>query len=718
MFQLLAGILHLGQLEFEDELEEEKSAQALNPDDTDIVGEMLGLPGEAIEVAICNRTIAAHGDSCKVPLSSFEAEQNRDALAKSLYSKIFNWICSHINQAISADPEHVAGTIGVLDIFGFEHFEHNSFEQFCINYANEKLQQQFTMDVFKTVLSEYSNEGLALDHVSYSDNDSILQMIEGRMGIISMMNDHIHQPAGTEEALVNKLEREFKKKGSEVDAISFPRTQRTQFTIQHYAGAVNYEVVGFMEKHKDTLLPDLMTLMQDSTIELIQDMYKVVAEPPPTFGNRRRSKASALAQDTLGTQFKNSLKSLMVNIQTTNVHYVRCIKPNKEKSSTIFDKRMVVDQLRSAGVIDAIRISRSVYPNRSTPSEIVDRYGMMLCPSMRAGNSRNTSVAFLKELGWRSPIDYQMGKTMIYFKSGVFEELEAMKSDFFYEEATTIQKLVLGFLARCRFTKLLRSTILVQSIARMWIDRNFYHMIRPAKPVHATSDTPKSSSVTSQGVQHAAGNAIASGARSVSHFSTAATSAFASKKSSFSNFAKKFRPGMHQTPTSSNAVVSEQPPTPGSLHDSIAETLSNHESQLERLTEIKVEKQQVAKDTENIMQRVFEMEARAQRQLDSAQSAMELVPILQTENSDLKRQINDLQFQVTQLQEEHSELKEALHRVQPPGALLNSMTGTESSFQTEDSRSSSHYSDDNSDRSSRTFSSSYSGSDTDRSSFI
>ncbi|OQS02142.1 myosin [Thraustotheca clavata] len=490
LFEVLAGILHVGEVDFV--AKNETTSKVSDPEALAAVADLLGLSTDTISQAFCNRTVVAHRDSVIVPLNVIEAAENRDALAKAIYASLFDWLVKRINEAMSI-PD-AAHQIGVLDIFGFEDFAHNGFEQFCINYANEKLQQKFVQDVFSTVQDEYTREGLVWDHISYADNQNILDLIEGKLGIINLMNDHLRQPRGTEEALVNK----FRTKDNNI--ITFAKVKRTQFTIRHYAGAVTYETIGFMEKHRDALMQDLLDLVRSSTKPFVVSLFPTEpvpepavvveeptsplrhpwlkkAEPKPLLEGRKK----ALPPKTLGSQFKASLTSLMETISVTQVHYVRCIKPNSVKSPTVFDKPMVVSQLRSAGVIDAIRISRAGYPSRLTSHELATRYATMLPPSMIQQPTMNqTCEAFMRATGHSSPVEYQMGKTLVYFKAGVLEELELMKSDFYYEQATLIQKVVLGFIDRQAFQKKISAAIKMQSFVRRNLERIDYVKIRSA----------------------------------------------------------------------------------------------------------------------------------------------------------------------------------------------------------------------------------------------
>nr|CCA16029.1 myosinlike protein putative [Albugo laibachii Nc14] len=475
LFKILSGLLHLGEVQFMETDEEGSASQ--NVEQLCVVSELLGLASTKVEGALCTRSVVARNESVTVSLSVADAEENRDSLAKAIYSKIFDWMVRRINQAIAVDDDVCSGQIGVLDIFGFEEFAHNGFEQFCINYANEKLQQKFTFDVFKTVEEEYTREGLQWDHIEYPDNREIIELIDGKMGILALMNDHLRQPRGSEEALVNKIRASAE---SQLDStcIQFPKVNRTQFTINHFAGPVTYETVGFMEKHRDTLQNDLMDLVLTSELDLLTEFFGSSEAPRET--KMSKSRKSTSSKKSLGTQFKSSLSQLMDNIKTTNTHYVRCIKPNANKSSTEFDNQMVIEQLRSAGVIEAIRITRSGYPSRLTPHELATKYYIMFPPSMQRRDVFQTCSAFMTAIGRRSPLEYQIGKSLIYFKGGVLEELEAMKSDFYYNEATCIQKVVLGYIQRQRFRRMIEAITALQAWSRMVLERAEYQYARNA----------------------------------------------------------------------------------------------------------------------------------------------------------------------------------------------------------------------------------------------
>ncbi|CAE7389367.1 MYO5C [Symbiodinium necroappetens] len=243
---------------------------------------------------------------------------------------------------------HLSARLALSDIFGFESFAINRFEQLCINYANEKLQQKFTHDVFKAVQQEYTAEGIPWDRIEFKDNAPILALIESKLGIVAMLNEECVRPKGSNENFVSKLLSVHKEDG----AFSVPKLgkmRELQFCIRHYAGEVMYTAEGWLDRNNDTVSEDVINLMRGSGNELLASLF---------------TEESKAKRDTVVTKFKTSLSQLMETIGQTNTQYVRCIKPNQNKSPREVNNEMVVDQLRCAGVIEAIRISRAGFPAR------------------------------------------------------------------------------------------------------------------------------------------------------------------------------------------------------------------------------------------------------------------------------------------------------------------------------------------------------------------
>ncbi|ETO69494.1 hypothetical protein F444_13936 [Phytophthora nicotianae P1976] len=480
LFQVLSGILHLGEAQFVANPDNDEACD-LEKDSVIYSSTLLGLNPDTMAKALTHRTMKAAGEVYLVPLTVEQAKAGRDALAKAIYASIFDWLVAGINASLGAAARLTANTIGVLDIFGFESFEHNSFEQLCINYANEKLQQKFTQDVFKAVQEEYEREQITWAHIAYADNSETLALIEGRMGVLALLNEEIVRPRGNEEGFVSKLSGAYLKQKK---LIEFPRISKTQFAIHHYAGTVKYEAMGFLEKHKDALLSDLSDLMCGSHEAFPQMLFKVKAEMEAAAAAELKRSSSgrktggAGGDKTVGMQFKQSLNSLMTNINETNVNYIRCIKPNSVKSSTVLEDKMVANQLRCAGVIEAICIARAGYPNRLLHAEFAEQFDIFLKEKEQnqlKDEPEKYGAPFcrdlVKQFKLEMPEEYQMGVTKIYLQKGVLEKLEHAKAQKLFAYVALIQAQWRGMRARCQYYEMRDALIEIQRRVKVFVTR-------------------------------------------------------------------------------------------------------------------------------------------------------------------------------------------------------------------------------------------------------
>lgn len=466
LFEVLAGILHLGEVKIHVKPQnDEASVIAPQDEGTAAATQLLGVSVAQLEKALCSRKITVSNETVEVLLRKDQAEGCRDALAKAIYSNVFDWLVVAINTSLECDAK-MRNHVGILDIFGFEHFKHNSFEQFCINFANEKLQQKFTQDVFKTVQLEYEAEGIMWSHIDFADNQDVISVIEDRLGIISLLNDEVMRPKGSDESLVSKLTSIHKE---DKHVIEFPRTSRTQFIIKHYAGAVTYESLGFLEKHKDALLPDLSDLMRESSKSFLRDIFAVKSDPAKKTalssvgrGAGGRSGGGAFNVANVGTQFKDNLNELMTNIRLTKVHYVRCIKPNPVKSPREMEHQMVVSQLRCAGVIEAIRISRVAYPNRLLVEELLEKFWVFDSHRKTDLPLKQRCTEVMEKNQLQSPADFQIGTTRVYFRFGVLETLEDKKLICMKHSAKRLCHYMHGFSDRLKYLRKLAAIVKLQ----------------------------------------------------------------------------------------------------------------------------------------------------------------------------------------------------------------------------------------------------------------
>lgn len=473
IFEIVAAILNLGEANFVQSGSEEKS-HVQNEEIVQNVAHLVQTDVEALRSVLLERSITAGSESYTIPLNSEQATDLRDALAKGIYTQLFDWLVHRINKAICS-TRNVKTHIGLLDIFGFESFETNGFEQLCINYANEKLQQKFNSDVFKVVQQEYIEEDIPLTLVTFEDNQPILDLIEGRMGIVSLLNEEVLRPQASDVTFVSKVVDAF----GDHPNIEKSKFNQMLFTIRHYAGDVAYNGTGFLEKNKDTLPTDMAQLLQGSSSKVIAGIF--TAEPAPaerksggartSRGKPARQQKGFLVGNTIAGGFRKQLSELMETINKTSSQYVRCIKPNANKRHDEFDRTMIVEQLRCAGVIAAIRISRAAFPNRLPLSEFQSRF-QIICPSaLRDASPSDMVVGLLKELLPEAATNtknskFAVGKSKVYFSSGLLQKLEDRRNAILKNHAIKIQKTIRGYALRKRFVQLRAASIKVQAFSR------------------------------------------------------------------------------------------------------------------------------------------------------------------------------------------------------------------------------------------------------------
>lgn len=418
--------------------------------------ELMGVSESTVCEALTQRTMKTRGETMKVNFGVAVAEESRDALAKAIYNATFQWLVQEINQATTAEaaPEQPPlGIIGLLDIFGFESFQTNGFEQLCINYANEKLQQKFTQDIFRQVQAEYESEGLALEDIRYEDNHELLYMIESRMGLLAILNDECLRPGGSDKEFVYKA---IQQNGNASSLIVDKRFSPLEFGIRHYAGDVVYTAGSFIAKNNDTLLEDLRACAGTSTNPIIQKLAE--NEPLPVTPNKPgKRRSSAVAATTVWTKYKAGLANLMTDLHQTNSRYIRCIKPNELKKPAIMQHGPTLEQLRSAGVISAVNITRSAFPNWLEHASVIDRFahisrvGKVSRKSADLRDSVEQLIGpLLSHLANGDVKAYAIGKTKTYFRAGALEHLEAERIKGFDPAAVVLQKAARGFLVRKR----------------------------------------------------------------------------------------------------------------------------------------------------------------------------------------------------------------------------------------------------------------------------
>ncbi|CAI0560601.1 unnamed protein product [Linum tenue] len=464
IFRVVAAILHLGNIEFAKGKEMDSSLPKDEKSHFHLTtaSELLMCDVKALEDSLCKRVIVTRDETITKWLDPESAVLSRDALAKTLYSRLFDWIVDKINNSIGQDPNSKV-LIGVLDIYGFESFKTNSFEQFCINLTNEKLQQHFNQHVFKMEQEEYTKEEIDWSYIEFVDNQDILDLIEKKPGgIIALLDEACMFPRSTNETFAQKLYQTF----NNHKRFSKPKLARSDFTIHHYAGDVTYQTELFLDKNKDYVVAEHQGLLNASTCAFVASLF-----PPSPEESSNKSKFSSI-----GSRFKQQLVSLLETLSSTEPHYIRCVKPNNLLKPAIFESKNVLQQLRCGGVMEAIRISCAGYPTRKPFDEFVDRFGI-LAPEVLDG--RNDEVTACKKLMEKVRLDgYQIGKTKVFLRAGQMAELDARRTEVLGRSASIIQRKVRAYLSRRTFILIRRSAVQMQAACRGQLARVLYESMR------------------------------------------------------------------------------------------------------------------------------------------------------------------------------------------------------------------------------------------------
>uniref|UniRef100_A0A8C2I6H8 Myosin VB n=1 Tax=Cyprinus carpio TaxID=7962 RepID=A0A8C2I6H8_CYPCA len=485
IFKVIASILHLGNVGIVSERDGESCH--INRDDTHLhhFCRLLGIEQEQMEHWLCRRKLVTTAETYVKNVSYAQAVNARDALAKHIYAHLFDWIVEHINKALHTSTKQHS-FIGVLDIYGFETFEINSFEQFCINYANEKLQQQFNSHVFKLEQEEYMKEQIPWTLIDFYDNQPCIDLIEAKLGILDLLDEECKVPKGTDQNWAQKLYSKHSKSGH----FEKPRMSNRSFIVVHFADKVEYQCDGFLEKNRDTVYEEQINILKASQFQLVADLFNDGKDAGPPSATSKTSKINVRAakpapkghnrehRKTVGTQFRNSLHLLMETLNATTPHYVRCIKPNDFKESFVFDSRRAVQQLRACGVLETIRISAAGYPSRWTYPDFFSRYRVLMTKKdMTIGDKKQVCKNLLETL-IKDPDKFQFGKTKIFFRAGQVAYLEKLRADKFRFACINIQKTVRGWLQRIRYRKIRKSAITLQRYGRGYLARRYAEMLR------------------------------------------------------------------------------------------------------------------------------------------------------------------------------------------------------------------------------------------------
>lgn len=468
VLSVVMGILHLGNVKFEGT----DQAVIVPEGSLEIACKLLGVTQESLEKVLISRVIIdpSNGKEIIMTQTPYQATCTRDATAKAIYSKLFSWLVERINKTIFIQQKKPTKIIGLLDIYGFEVFENNTFEQFCINYANEKLQQHFNHHMFKSEQAEYSKEKIKWDHIKYDDNQECIDLIEkSPIGVISLLDEQCKLQKGTDKQFLTNLGQKL---NGNSKLCSSGQYANEFFGIGHYAGTVFYAVSGFLEKNKDSLNPQLAQALEKSNLQLVKELF-------PLGKQSKQSTPGSLNALTLAAQFKTQLQELIKALSGSTPTYIRCIKPNSEKQAKTFDSKDVQRQLRCAGMLECIRIRKAGYSVRRSIKEFIDKYSLIVPrfkkteqPWTILGKSLLDSLSKVKTL--KKIIDpekklIQIGISMVFMKDELRQALDVEYSKKAAGFAIRIQKWVKSWVQRRRFKRILRALKKIQKAVKDWL---------------------------------------------------------------------------------------------------------------------------------------------------------------------------------------------------------------------------------------------------------
>uniref|UniRef100_A0AAY4BB67 Myosin IHb n=1 Tax=Denticeps clupeoides TaxID=299321 RepID=A0AAY4BB67_9TELE len=410
LFAIIASVLHLGNVQFDANIR--GYASLSNSNELHWLSKLLGIQTHVLQEGLTHRKIEAKAEEVLSPFTTEHAIYARDALAKAIYGRTFNWLVNKINESLANKDSSRKTVIGLLDIYGFEVFHVNSFEQFCINYCNEKLQQLFIQLTLKSEQEEYEMEGIEWEPVPYFNNKIICDLVEEKhRGIISVLDEECLRPGeATDLTFLEKLEETLNGHPHFVthklaDQKTRKTLERGDFRLLHYAGEVTYSVKGFLDKNNDLLYRNIKDVMRQSQNNIIKLCF------PKTEPDTKRR------PETVATQFKSSLAGLTDILMSKEPWYVRCVKPNSGKQPGRFDDVMVRHQVKYLGLMEHLRVRRAGFAYRRRYEVFLQRY-KPLCPDTWPnwkGTAAEGVQRLVKHLGYK-PDEYKMGRTKIFIR--------------------------------------------------------------------------------------------------------------------------------------------------------------------------------------------------------------------------------------------------------------------------------------------------------------
>uniref|UniRef100_A0A674GEW7 Myosin-1B-like n=1 Tax=Taeniopygia guttata TaxID=59729 RepID=A0A674GEW7_TAEGU len=448
IYKLTGAVMHYGNLKFKQKQREEQA----EPDGTEVADKaayLMGLNSADLLKALCYPRVKVGNEYVTKGQNVQQVNNSVGALAKAVYEKMFLWMVVRINEQLDTkQPRQYF--IGVLDIAGFEIFDFNSLEQLCINFTNEKLQQFFNHHMFVLEQEEYKKEGIEWTFIDFGmDLAACIELIEKPMGIFSILEEECMFPKATDTSFKNKLYDQHLGKSNNFQKPKPAKGKvEAHFSLVHYAGTVDYNITGWLEKNKDPLNETVIGLYQKSSVKTLALLFASHG------GEAGKKKGSSF--QTVSALFRENLNKLMTNLRSTHPHFVRCIIPNETKTPGAMEHELVLHQLRCNGVLEGIRICRKGFPSRVLYADFKQRYKVLNASAIPEGQFIDSKKASEKLLG-SIDVDhtqYKFGHTKVFFKAGLIGILEEMRDEKLAQLITRTQAMCRGYLMRVEYQRM------------------------------------------------------------------------------------------------------------------------------------------------------------------------------------------------------------------------------------------------------------------------
>nr|XP_046189969.1 unconventional myosin-XV isoform X1 [Oncorhynchus gorbuscha] len=477
IFRVLSSILHLGNVYFQRyEADGQEVASVVSAQEIRVVAELLQISPEGLQKAITHKVTETMREKIYTPLTVESAVDARDAVAKILYSLLFHWLTERINGQVY--PRHHALSISVLDIYGFEDLSFNSFEQLCINYANEYLQFFFNRIVFRQEQEEYNREQIPWQDIPFSDNQSCIDLISSKPhGILKILDDQSCFPQATDHTFLQKCHYHH---GNNKIYLK-PKMPLPEFTIKHFAGPVTYQVHKFLDKNYDQVGQQVLDLFSHSKNKMVANLFLDHAEVVGQHRGHVRKSSTVTRRHqppTVSTKFTLSLLELVDKMERCNPSFIRCIKPNRQKEPGVFETELVGSQLRYSGILETIRIRREGYPVRLAFNIFLFRYKSLVGVKQPPAPDGENCVIMLSKLVPLRPGAYQVGVTKLFLKEDVYQLLESKRERVRQVAALTLQRYTRMFFVRKRYKEFRTKIIRLQAYCRGFLTRKRYLKMR------------------------------------------------------------------------------------------------------------------------------------------------------------------------------------------------------------------------------------------------